>query len=172
MLAGRPRSTWPTCELVFDGPSQAVVRAPKGPATIARRLVSDLFTGGARGERADAVGRSRGRRTSASLKLVERDRPYFVGRDPRPATCRFTVEELSREHASFTRGAGTASCVRDLGSKNGILVNGVVVTVQRLSDGDVIQMGPLKLRLMDPEDRYLRELGVRRAARHRRTGLP
>ena len=48
--------------------------------------------------------------------------------------------------------------VRDLGSKNGILVNGVRVTEQRLADGDLILMGPLKLRLTDPEDRYLRDL--------------
>ena len=58
----------------------------------------------------------------SSLKLVERERRYLVGRSK---TCDLylKVDELSREHASFTRG-WNGVVVRDLGSKNGILVNG------------------------------------------------
>jgi len=61
------------------------------------------------------------------------------------------------QHASFTR-TFNGVVLKDLGSKNGIHVNTVSAITQRLSDGDLIEMGPLKLRLMDPEDKYLRDL--------------
>jgi predicted component of type VI protein secretion system len=91
-----------------------------------------------------------------TLKLVDRDRPYFVGRSKECDLC-IEMEELSRKHASFMR-SWNGVVVRDLESKNGIQINGNRVTVQRLSDGDVVEMGPLEIRLMDPESRYLRDL--------------
>src|SRR5262249_10156708 len=49
--------------------------------------------------------------------------------------------------------------VRDLGSKNGVLVAGARVdSSRRLRDGDLVEIGPVTLRLDDPVDRYLREL--------------
>ena len=52
--------------------------------------------------------------------------------------------------------------VNDLGSKNGLRVNDVMVLDQRrLGDGDRLQIGPATLRLSDPADRYLREFEAR-----------
>ena len=77
--------------------------------------------GVARRERADAVG---------DLGGVERDRvaearSIATGRTSsdatRAATCPSSTEELSRQHASFTR-TWNGVVLRDLGSKNGILV--------------------------------------------------
>jgi pSer/pThr/pTyr-binding forkhead associated (FHA) protein len=49
--------------------------------------------------------------------------------------------------------------VSDLGSRNGVVVNGTVISGEhRLSDGDRIEIGAVTLRLTDPEDRYLRRL--------------
>jgi pSer/pThr/pTyr-binding forkhead associated (FHA) protein len=140
--------------LVFDGHSEAAADA-EGTATIARRLVSDLFLGSP-GASAPTLTVVTGTANVSSIKLVERERRYLVGRSK---TCdlNLKVDELSREHASFTRGSNGV-VVRDLGSKNGILVNGLRIKEQRLADGDLILMGPLKLRLTDPEDRYLRDL--------------
>jgi pSer/pThr/pTyr-binding forkhead associated (FHA) protein len=140
--------------LVFDGPSPAASEA-EGTATIARRLVSDLFLASPDAG-APLLTVVAGAANVNSLKLGEHDRPYLVGR---AKTCdlHIKVDELSREHASFTRGSN-GIMVRDLGSKNGVLVNGVRITEQRLADGDLILMGPLKLRLTDPQDRYLRDL--------------
>ena len=150
-------------KVMFDGHSQATPSA-EGTATIARRLVSDLLMASPGASAPTLSVISGASKEIESLKLLDRDRPYFIGRDP-GCDLSFPHEELSRQHASFTR-TWNGVVLRDQGSKNGILVNGIVVTVQRLSDGDEIEMGPLKLRLMDPEDKYLRELeGPDRAER-------
>jgi pSer/pThr/pTyr-binding forkhead associated (FHA) protein len=140
--------------VVFDGHSQSSSGA-EGTGTIARRLVSDLFQGSP-GANAPTLSVIAGAANVITLKLVDRDRPYFVGRSKECDLC-IDMEELSRKHASFMRG-WNGVVVRDLESKNGIQINGNRVTVQRLSDGDVVEMGPLEIRLMDPEGRYLRDL--------------
>jgi pSer/pThr/pTyr-binding forkhead associated (FHA) protein len=140
--------------VVFDGHSQSSSGA-EGTATIARRLVSDLFHGSP-GANAPTLSVISGAANVVTLKLVDRDRPYFVGRSKDCDLC-IDMDELSRKHASFMR-SWNGVVVRDLESKNGIQINGNRVTVQRLSDGDVVEIGPLEIRLMDPEERYLRDL--------------
>lgn len=75
------------------------------------------------------------------LLLVER---LVVGRDP---ACDISVEDglLSRRHAEFVASA-QAVTVRDLGSRNGIFVNGTRRAEQILRQGDVVQIGPLRVR--------------------------
>jgi hypothetical protein len=93
------------------------------------------------------------------LRLAELDRRYVVGR-VEGCDLRLAVEEISREHAAFMR-RWNGVFVNDLGSKNGVRVNGALAQGQgrdqRVRDGDLIQIGPASLRLFDPEDRYLRE---------------
>jgi pSer/pThr/pTyr-binding forkhead associated (FHA) protein len=64
----------------------------------------------------------------------------------RGETChlRPNSEQVSREHAEFTIN-GDAISVRDLGSRNGTLVNGKALTTDacRLKDRDLVQVGPL-----------------------------
>ena len=63
----------------------------------------------------------------------------------RGETCnlRPNSEEVSREHAEFSVTADTVA-VRDLGSRNGTLVNGKRLTEPcKLKDSDLIQIGPL-----------------------------
>src|SRR5271169_396760 len=64
----------------------------------------------------------------------------------RGETChlRPNSEQVSREHAEFTLRGETIS-VRDLGSRNGTLVNGKALTSEayRLKDRDLVQVGPL-----------------------------
>ncbi len=64
----------------------------------------------------------------------------------RGETChlRPNSEQVSREHAEFTINGETVS-VRDLGSRNGTLVNGKALTSDacRLKDRDLVQVGPL-----------------------------
>ena len=63
----------------------------------------------------------------------------------RGETChlRPNSEQVSREHAEFTISADTV-LVRDLGSRNGTLVNGKALTDEcRLKDQDLVQVGPL-----------------------------
>jgi pSer/pThr/pTyr-binding forkhead associated (FHA) protein len=63
----------------------------------------------------------------------------------RGETChlRPNSEQVSREHAEFTI-TGDSVVVRDLGSRNGTLVNGKALTSEcRLKDQDLVQVGPL-----------------------------
>jgi predicted component of type VI protein secretion system len=63
----------------------------------------------------------------------------------RGETChlRPNSEQVSREHAEFTLTADTVT-VRDLGSRNGTLVNGKALTeAYHLKDRDLVQVGPL-----------------------------
>jgi pSer/pThr/pTyr-binding forkhead associated (FHA) protein len=134
--------------LRFEGAGPARAEA-QGTASLARRLVDDLFaTSGAPVLRLSP---------SRALPLAVAGRAYVVGR---AETCSLSlaVEELSREHAAFVRRED-AVVVRDLGSKNGVVVAGARVVGERaLSDGDVVELGPVSLTLEDPASRYLREL--------------
>lgn len=53
---------------------------------------------------------------------------------------------LSSEHVAIERGLGGWT-IRDLGSKNGVVVNGERVTARSLDDGDWIEIGETLLRL-------------------------
>ena len=76
-------------------------------------------------------------------KMIPLQMPIFkIGRGE---TCnlRPNSEEVSREHAEFSVTADTVA-VRDLGSRNGTLVNGKRLTEPcKLKDSDLIQIGPL-----------------------------
>ena len=77
-------------------------------------------------------------------KVIPLAGPKFkIGRGE---TChlRPNSEQVSREHAEFTLEAGTL-IVRDLGSRNGTLVNGKALTTESctLKDRDLVQVGPL-----------------------------
>jgi pSer/pThr/pTyr-binding forkhead associated (FHA) protein len=76
-------------------------------------------------------------------KVIPLTSPVFkIGRGE---TChlRPSSEQVSREHAEFTIKDDVVS-VRDLGSRNGTLVNGKAITEAcPLKDQDLVQVGPL-----------------------------
>lgn len=71
----------------------------------------------------------------------------LVGRDP---ACQISEPDplLSRRHAEILAGTHGVS-VRDLDSRNGVLVNGEKTREQVLFPGDVVQMGHLLLRYVE-----------------------
>jgi pSer/pThr/pTyr-binding forkhead associated (FHA) protein len=90
----------------------------------------------------------------AGKTLVFPDGVYYIGRG---AEChvRPNSEWVSRQHC-MVRVAGGAVYLRDLGSRNGTLVNGVLLTKEQLlSHGDAVQVGPLvfEVRLEDSNGR-------------------
>jgi pSer/pThr/pTyr-binding forkhead associated (FHA) protein len=88
---------------------------------------------------------------------VDRDRRYLAGR-ANGCDLVLSSEHVSREHAAFVR-RWDGVVVFDLGSSNGVLVNGHPIAGDlKLADGDRIDVGPVVLRLTDPEDRYLRRM--------------
>ena len=109
--------------LVFDGTVGAVAGAER-TATIARRLVSDLFA--ASSDMAmPSLAIVGGVPARPPLRLEATDRRYVAGRGE---TCdlQLVSEEISREHAEIIR-LWDGVVVNDLGSKNGVRVNDVVV---------------------------------------------
>jgi predicted component of type VI protein secretion system len=73
------------------------------------------------------------------LQLVGR---IIVGRDP---TCDISHDHtlLSRRHAEIVT-VGDKVVIRDLGSRNGVYVNGTRAFEGSLNPGDVVQIGPLR----------------------------
>jgi pSer/pThr/pTyr-binding forkhead associated (FHA) protein len=144
--------------LVFDGAVASVAGAER-TTTIAKRLVRDLFA--ASPDLAmPTLAIASGVPARAPLRLEATDHRYVAGRGE---TCdlRLASEEISREHLEIIR-RWDGVVVRDLGSKNGVLVNDLLLTEpRRLRDGDTVQVGPAILRLSDPADRYLREFEAR-----------
>jgi pSer/pThr/pTyr-binding forkhead associated (FHA) protein len=144
--------------LAFDGTVGAVAGAER-TATIARRLVSDLFAASS-DMATPSLAIVGGVPAKPPLRLEANDRRYVAGRGE---TCdlQLVSEEISREHAEIIR-LWDGVVVNDLGSKNGVRVNDVAVSGRRrLRDGDLIQIGPATLRLSDPADRYLRDFEAR-----------
>ena len=149
-------------DLVFEGVGPLVQGAGgqgaqfESTATLARRLVSDLFGTSRPAEVARVVvgdGPAQGR----ELRLEAAGRRYLVGRG---TGCNLVVpdDDISREHAEFER-RWDGVFVRDLDSKNGVVLRGErLAGERRLSDGDVLRLGQTTFRLDDPEDRYLRQL--------------
>jgi len=154
LIRGGQRMRVGSVEILFEGWAPTV-RGGQSTATIARRLISDLF--GAVGNDAPALTLEAGRAAPAVLRLTERERRYLAGRGD---TCDLVIagEQASREHAAFER-RWEGVFVSDLGSRNGVVVNGAAITApHRLRDGETVQLGGVTLRLTDPEDRYLQQL--------------
>jgi D-alanyl-D-alanine carboxypeptidase len=62
-----------------------------------------------------------------------------IGRDPGSDFCLNDVT-VSRLHSVLSRRSGVVS-IKDAGSANGTIVNGVLVDERKLGDGDVVQIG-------------------------------
>jgi hypothetical protein len=118
--------------------------------------VADLLASAPEGA-APALSVVSGPEAGRRLALRESDRPYLVGRG---VACDLAVDsdEVSREHAAFVWTV-EGVVVRDLGSKNGVVVGGARVEgPRRLRDRDRVALGPMSLELSDPVDRYLADL--------------
>jgi pSer/pThr/pTyr-binding forkhead associated (FHA) protein len=143
-----------SADIVFEGWAPTA-KGGESTATIARRLIGDLF--GAAGNEAPVLAVAGGQAVPAILVLSERERRYTAGRAD---TCDLVIkgDQASREHALFER-RWEGVFVSDLGSRNGISVNGTAIAgARRLRDGDSVQIGGATFRFTDPEDRYLQRL--------------
>jgi EAL domain-containing protein (putative c-di-GMP-specific phosphodiesterase class I) len=71
--------------------------------------------------------------------------PFRVGRLPDLALT-LASESVSKEHAELFL-SGTSLCVRDLGSKNGTLVNNERITEAALHEGDILHFAQVEFRV-------------------------
>lgn len=142
--------------LAADG--SPVVASPgnevHGTTTIARRLVADLF-GAVRPTEVAVLEVISGPDKGQRLSLPDNARMYRLGRG---TSCDLVLADVdaSRENVGFER-RWDGIFVKDLGSRNDVIVGGRKITAAtRVGDGDEIHFAGTKLRLDDPEDRYLR----------------
>lgn len=144
-------------ELFFEGrPAGQAGSVPESTATLARRLVNDLF-GSCRPAELARLQVLGGPEARKELALVELGKSYRVGR-ARDCDLVLDDDDVSREHAAFQRTWSGVE-VRDLGSKNGVTIDGRRIEgTARIRDGEIVAVGGTRLRLDDPEDRYLREM--------------
>ncbi len=145
-------------EVVFEGEDRVALVAGdarvESTCTLARRLVSDLF-GSCRAAEVPRLLCPEG--SSEVLRLGSLGRCYSVGRG---AACDLVLadEDVSRGHAELER-RGDGVYLRDLGSKNGTLLDGQRVNGQtKVRDGALLIIGKTELRFEDPEERYLKQL--------------
>ncbi len=75
--------------------------------------------------------------------------PFVIGRF---STCDYQIDdsELSRQHTQIEFNDGKYS-VRDLGSRNGTMVNGEAIIEKPLKDGDLILLGVTELKFNEGE---------------------
>jgi len=122
----------------------APVREAHEPATHSRRARGNVAARGPLAPKLKIV-ESIGEPPTAELCLTNEPRRWVVGR---AASAHLVVADpdMSREHfAVMWEGEGRYR-VRDLGSKNGLFVNGKAATDSRLSPGDEVRAGATRLR--------------------------
>jgi pSer/pThr/pTyr-binding forkhead associated (FHA) protein len=125
---------------------------------LARRMVQEvLSTLGSKSEPAALRvmnGPDEGKRFEISEEQVE----VTIGRSP-DCDLPLNDQNISRRHCLIKRN-WHAFTAQDLGSKNGVLVNGKKIEGQfNLKDGDDIQIGGVKLVFIDPPSRLLDQFG-------------
>ena len=116
--------------------------------------------------------------------LLQRDEPLIVGRGA-PSRVRLNHPSLSRQHARFEL-SGDEVRVEDLGSTNGVRVNGVLISEARLHADDQVTLGAVHVSVVGlgpsdaplggvlPHDRFRDELEsevLRHHAFRRRLGV-
>ncbi len=126
---------------------------------LARRMVQEVLSS-LGGDEAEAPslrvmnGPSEGRR----FELKEDQPEVVIGRNP---DCELPLDDqnISRRHCLIKRSWHGFSA-QDLGSKNGVLVNGEQISgAKMLRDGDEVQIGGIKLTFIDPASRLLDQMG-------------
>jgi pSer/pThr/pTyr-binding forkhead associated (FHA) protein len=148
-------------EIIFKQSPTSMLERQPGERTevLARRMVQEMLSslGGARIEPPALRvmnGKSEGRR----YELGDEQSEVTIGRNP---DCDITLNDpnVSRRHCLVKRN-WHGFTAQDLGSKNGVLVNDVEAKVPRLlKDGDVVQVGSIKLTFIDPPSRLLEQMG-------------
>lgn len=127
---------------------------PERTASLARRLLLDALT-----TQTDEAAPPRlvlltGKAAGSAWMLPPIPSRVVIGRE---AGCEVLLEdrECSKQHAEVLRDA-EGVIVRDLGSRNGIVVGGRSLTERRLRHGDEFIVGSTALRYHDPTEELLR----------------
>lgn len=125
---------------------------------LARRMVQEvLSTLGSKSEPA-ALRVMNGPDEGKRFEIGEEQVEVTIGRSP-DCDLPLNDQNISRRHCLIKRN-WHAFTAQDLGSKNGVIVNGKKIEGQyNLKDGDDIQIGGVKIVFIDPPSRLLDQMG-------------
>lgn len=147
--------------IVFEARSATLLDRQPGERTeqLARRMVQEVLQslGSADAER-PSLRVMNGPNEGHRFELAEDAAEVVIGRSPE---CDITLDDhnVSRRHCLVKR-SWHGFTAQDLGSRNGVLVNGAEIEGARmLRDGDEIEVGGIKLAFIDPPSRLLEQLG-------------
>ena len=147
--------------IVFETASGTMLDRQPGERTeqLARRMVQEVLQSlGSADAESPSLRIMNGPGEGARFELSEDAAEVVIGRSP---ACDIIVEDhnASRRHCLVKRSWHGFS-VQDLGSRNGVLVNGQSIEGPRmLRDGDELQVGGVKLTFIDPPSRLLEQMG-------------
>lgn len=122
----------------------------------ARQLVHQLMTDESQGLSRAALVVANGPQTGQRFELVDPPGTMIIGRAT-DCDIPLTDGECSRRHVEVDVTA-EGILVRDLGSRNALLVNGREVSKQRLRDRDELLVGSTTIMFDDPVDAHLQDL--------------
>lgn len=71
---------------------------------------------------------------------------FTIGRDKEANNFQINIPSVSRRHAAIKFMPDGKFVIQDLGSSNGVLVNGQKIDISPLNNGDLIQLGDVKLK--------------------------
>ncbi|MFO0610387.1 MAG: FHA domain-containing protein [Polyangiales bacterium] len=138
--------------------TQVVARPdpPERTASLARRLLHDALSSSGGEAAPPRLVLMTGKQAGLAWVLPPAPGRVLVGRD---AGCEVCLDErdCSRQHAEVVREAD-GTTIRDLASKNGLVVGGRAVNERRLRHGDEVTIGKTTLRYHDPVEELLRSL--------------
>lgn len=161
LLRAGDRMTVVSFHILFETSSGTMLDRQPGERTeqLARRMVQEVLQslGGEDSESPSLrvmTGPDEGRR----YDLAEDSAEVVIGRSP---DCDITLDDhnISRRHCLVKR-SWHGFTVQDLGSRNGLTVNGKELDGPRmLRDGDELDVGGIKLTFIDPPSRLLDRMG-------------
>ncbi len=83
---------------------------------------------------------------------IEKGRTYTIGKDPNVCDIVFQDLSVSRNHARLSVSADGVIDIEDLGSKNGTVVNGAVITERKaITPQDLVALGTTVFMIIDRE---------------------
>ena len=129
---------------------------PERTASLARRLIHDALSSSGGEAAPPRLVLLTGKQAGAAWILPPAPARVVIGRD---AGCDVCLDErdCSRQHAEVLRDVD-GTTVRDLSSKNGLVIAGRAVNERRLRHGDEVTIGRTTLRYHDPVEELLRAL--------------
>jgi pSer/pThr/pTyr-binding forkhead associated (FHA) protein len=164
LIPSRQRSLSPGDEIEIgefalrfeSGPLLGSATGPERTASLARRLLREVLGPDSLAAKPACLRITAGPDQGTVVNLGEPPSSLVIGRGEEAGLVLKDLD-VSREHLELIRDLD-GTLARDLGSKNGLEVNGKRLRERRLRHGDVVSLGASAIRYEDPAEEALKGL--------------